>query len=306
MRIIVQKGHGSPDTLQLEEGGRPVPKDHEVLVRVHAATVTRGDVMLRKLHPVVLLPLRLIGIKAKRTPGHEFAGEVEAVGKEVALFKKGDEVFGTTTGLSSGANADYVCIPERWGRGVLTTKPSNMTYEEAAAVPVGGMTALYNIRRGSIQPGEKVLVYGASGSVGTFAVQLAKYFGAEVTGVCSTANLELVRSLGADHVVDYTEEDYAKVGQTYDVVFDAVGKSPSSLSKSVLKKNGRYLSVKSRTSERTENLTFLRELIEAGKVRSVIDRRFPLEDVAKAHRYVEKGHKRGNVVISVDREDQRD
>jgi len=299
MKAIVCTRQGPPEALQLKEVEKPVPKENEVLIRVNAATVTRGDVILRRIHPLLFLPLRLLGLKRKRIPGHEFAGEVEAVGREVTRFRKGDRVFGTTTGLSSGANAEYVCLPEEWAKGVLAIKPSNMTYEEAAAVPVGGMTALFILRKGNIQRGQKVLIYGASGSVGSFAVQIAKYLGAEVTGVCSTANLELVKSLGADRVIDYTKEDYAKGGQTYNVVFDTVGKSSPSRGKSLLTKNGFYLSVKSSTSERTENLIFLKELIEAGKIRSVIDRRYPLEQIAEAHRYVEEGHKKGNVVITV-------
>ncbi len=300
MKAIVCTKYGSPDFLQLQEVDKPDPKEDEVLIRVHAATVTRGDVMLRKLHPLLFLPLRLFGMRRKKIPGHEFAGVIESAGKAVKQYKEGDQVFGTTTGLSVGANAEYVCLPEEWGSGVLAIKPASMTYEEAAAVPVGGMTAVYILRNGNIQSGQKVLIYSASGSVGTYAVQLARYFGAEVTGVCSTSSLELVKSLGADQVIDYTREDVINGGEIYDVIFDAAGKTSFSRCKTALKKEGSYLSVKSSTKEQTENLLYLKELIEEGKIKSVIDRCYPLAQTAEAHRYVETGHKKGNVVITLD------
>ncbi|HSV42500.1 MAG TPA: NAD(P)-dependent alcohol dehydrogenase [Methanomassiliicoccales archaeon] len=299
MKAIVITGSGSPKVLKLREVEKPTPRENEMLVRVHASTVTIGDVILRKMPRFVTGPMMTImGFKQKNIAGHELAGTVEAVGKDIKSYRTGDHVFGTTTGLKCGANAEYVCIPEE-GNGMVAIKPANLTFGEAAAVPIGGTTALQILRSGNIENGDRVLIYGASGSVGTYAVQLAKHFGAYVTGVCSSTNLELVRSIGADETIDYTKEDFRKNGETYDVIFDTVRKLKRLGCNKSLGKNGVFLSTWSPTRESNEDLIHLKELVEAGKVRPIIDRTYPLEDVVEAHGYVEKGHKRGNVIITV-------
>jgi NADPH:quinone reductase-like Zn-dependent oxidoreductase len=297
MKAIVYEKSGPPEVLKLKDVPKPTPKDNEILVKIHAGTVTRGDVLLRGAGLFINFMMLILGFKKKKIPGHELAGEIEAVGKDVKLFKKGDAVFGTTTGLVYGANAQYVCLPEEWKQGVVAKKPDNLTFDEAAAVPIGGMTALYLLKKVNIQKGQKVLVYEASGSVGSYAVQIAKSFGTEVTGVCSTKNLEMVKSIGTDSVIDYKKEDFTKGSTKYDIVFDAVGKSSGG--KRALNKNGKYVSIKSLTKEKTDNLLFLKELAEQGKIKPFIDRRYPLEHVMEAHRYVETGRKRGNVVVTV-------
>jgi NADPH:quinone reductase-like Zn-dependent oxidoreductase len=297
MRAVIVSKYGPPEGLELIEKEKPVPKENEILIKVHAATVTFGDAVLRRMS----FPVRMVfgffmgGLRKGKILGHEFAGEVESIGDQVTLFKPGDQIFGST-GSKGGANAEYICLSEN---AMMSIKPDTMSFEEAAAVPIGGNTALDIMKKGNIKPGNKVLVYGASGSVGTYAVQLAKYWGADVTGVSSSANHELVKSLGADRVIDYKTTDFTKGNETYDVIFDTVRKLSSLQCKRVLAEDGVFLSTSSSTEESSENLTFLKELIETGKLRAVIDKKYPLEDIVDAHRYVDTGRKRGNVVITV-------
>jgi len=312
MKAILCTKYGPPDVLQVREVEKPTPKDNQMRIRVFATTVTSGDVRSRKADPFIV---RLfLGLMRPRKPilGSDLAGEVEAVGKDVRRFKPGDQVFG----LGISTYAEYTCVRENGPRAL---KPADMTFEEAAAIPWGAGCSLYFLRRGNIRRGQRVLIYGASGALGTAAVQLAKYFGAEVTGVCSTANLELVKSLGADKVIDYTKEDFATPA-TYDLIYHTVGKISFSRSLKSLKEGGVYVSalllapflrrpwasfagrkkvVGGIAKVKAEDIVFLKELVEAGKLRAVIDRRYPLEQIAEAHRYAEGGHKKGNVVITL-------
>ncbi len=330
MKAIVYTEYGPPDVLHLQEVEKPTPQDNEILIKVHATPVNFGDITARNFKAIsprkfnmpflFWLPARLtFGFRKpkKRILGSEFAGEIEAVGKEVKQFKKGDSVFGYRA-MNFGAYAEYLCVPED---GLVALKPPQITYEEAAAVPYGALTALNLLRKVNIQPGQKVLINGASGGIGSYAVQLAKHLGAEVTGVCSTPRVELVKALGADKVMDYTREDFTRSSESYDLIFDILGKSSFSACKRVLKPNGRYLlaSFKMKqlfqmlwtsitggkkvvcalSTEKKEDLLFIQGLVEAGKIKSIVDRCYPLEQAAEAHRYVETGYKQGSVVITV-------
>ena len=330
MKAIVYTEYGPPEVLQLKEVEKPAPKDNELLIRVHAASVNYGDIVTRNfaniptrefnMPALFMLPTRIaFGYKKPKNTilGAELAGEVESVGKDVKRFKKADQVFGYP-GQKMGANAEYLCMPED---GMVGIKPDNMTFEEAACVPYGGIMALSHLIKVNVQSGQKVLINGASGGIGSIALQLAKSYGAEVTGVCGTPRLEYVKSLGADKVIDYTKEDFTESGEKYDLIYDILGKSSFSRCKNSLTQNGRYLLASFKmgkilqmigtsiigkkkvicaiASEKQEDMTILKGLVEAGKIKTIIDRTFPLEQTAEAHSYVEKGLKKGHIVISL-------
>ncbi len=315
MKAVVCTKYGPPEVLQLKEVEKPIPKNNEILIKIYATTCHIGDVRVRKFDVPFLykIPFRFyLGLIKPKRPilGMELAGKIESVGKDVKRFKVGDKVFGTT-GFTFGAYAEYRCMAEKSDKiknGIVLLKPENMTYKEAAAgVTTGGITALMDLRKGKISSSsapadrKKVMVYGSSGSVGTYAVQLAKYFGVEVTGVCSSGNIEMVKSLGVDNIIDYTKEDLSKYGKDYDIVYDTVYKLPSSKGKKLLAEKGVYITTGTHDkSISIKDFDFLKELVEAGKLKAVIDRVYPLEQIVEAHRYVEKGHKKGNVVITVE------
>ena len=308
MKAVICTKYGSPDVLKIQMVEKPVPKNNEILIKIHATTVHIGDTKIRSFKPgmgflqdLLVKPIMriMIGFKGprKKILGMELAGEIEAVGDDVTLFKQGNKVFASSE-FSFGSYAEYICLPEN---GLIASLPENVTYEEAAPIPNGAMTALLFLKKGNIHKDQKVLIYGASGSVGTFSVQLAKYFEANVTGVCSTNNLSMVESLGADKTIDYTQEDFTENNETYDLIFDAVGKIHSSRRKKSLNNNGIYLNVLSPSGLKLkpDDLHFLKELIEANKLRAVIDKTYKLEQIVEAHKYVDKGHKKGNVVITI-------
>lgn len=304
MKAVIYTKYGSPDVLGLTTAEKPKPKDNEVLIKIHAATVTSGDVRLRgsDFPPLFWLPARLIfGLfkPKKKILGHELSGVIEGKGKNVTKFNVGDYVFGTTTMLLTGSYAQYICIPQEWKHGVLGLKPKNLNFKEAAALPIGAMTAMFLLEKTKLTNNQKVLVYGASGSVGSYAIQIAKQQGASVTAVYSSSNFDMVKSLGAETTIDYKKEDYTLSKNKYDVVFDAVGKTTKSKAKRVLKKEGDFVSVKMMTKEKNEHLQKIKELAEEGKLSPYIDKCFQLQEIVAAHTYVETKRKKGNVVIEI-------
>ncbi|HYG01876.1 MAG TPA: NAD(P)-dependent alcohol dehydrogenase [Chryseosolibacter sp.] len=296
MRAVVYERYGTPDVLELKTIDKPVPKENEVLIKIHATTVTAGDWRMRKADPfLVRLFNGLLKPKKVKILGFELAGIVEDAGKNVKSFKTADHVF-ASCGFKFGAYAEYTCLPENH---LIALKPSNMTFEEAATVPIGGLTALRFLKQSHIKEGDKVLIYGASGSVGTFAVQIAKSYNAKVTAVCSTVNVSLMQQLGADEIIDYTKSDYTQSETRFDIVFDAVGKASASACKNLLQPGGRFVTVTRTPKESPDDLIVLKKLIEAGRLITVIDRRYTLEQIREAHAYVESFRKKGNVVVNI-------
>lgn len=304
MTAVICRKYGEPEVLEIVEVAKPTPKDDEVLVKIFATTVHIGDTRIRKANPfLVRLVFGLFKPKKNMILGMEISGEIEEIGKNVTSFKVGDNVF-AYTGLKFGGYAEYICLPEKsksfTKNGLLALKPKNLSFEEAATIPAGGLTALKNLQKANISKGQKILINGASGSLGTFAIQLAKYYGAEVTAVCSGKNFELVKSIGADKVIDYTKEDFTKINEKYDIVYDAVMKSTKAKCKRILKENGIFLNNSQLLKTEEKDLLFLKDIIENGEMKPVIDRIYSIEQIVEAHEYVDKGHKKGNVVIKID------
>ena len=304
MKAVVCRKYGKPEVLEIVEVAKPTPKDDEVLVKIFATTVHIGDTRIRKADPfLVRLVFGLFKPKKNMILGMEISGIIEAIGKNIKSLKVGDKVF-AYTGLKFGGYAEYICLPEKsksfTKNGLLALKPKNLSFKEATTVPAGGLTALKNLQKANISKGQKILINGASGSLGTFAIQLAKYFGAEVTAVCSEKNFELVKSIGADKVIDYTKEDFTKINEKYDIVYDAVMKSTKAKCKRILKENGIFFKNSQLPKTEEKDLLFLKDIIENGEMKPVIDRIYSIEQIVEAHEYVDKGHKKGNVVIKID------
>lgn len=307
MKAIICTKYGPPEVLQLKEVDKPIPKNNEVLIKIHFTTVHIGDTKIRRLEPemgtvkdLFIKPMMriLIGFKRprKKILGMEFSGVIEEIGKDVIKFKTGNSIFGSTE-LNFGTYSEYCCVSEN---SILATLPNNMNFKETAPISNASITALHYLKKAKISKGQKILIYGASGSVGTYAVQIAKYFKTTVTGVCSANNFEMVKSIGADKLINYKTEDFTQSGETYDIIFDAVGKIPSKKRKISLSKNGIYVNVLSDNFKmKIQDLDFIKEICEKGKLKSVIDRTYLLEEMVEAHRYVDKGHKKGNVIITI-------
>ncbi len=295
MKAVVRTKSG----LTVQQVDTPTPGKNEIRIKVHAATVTAGDIFMHKVPRLAFVAISLLGLKYKPTPGHEFSGVVDAVGASVTRFKVGDAVFGTTTGLAVGSNAEYLCVPETWNNGVIAHKPPPLSFVEAAALPVGAMTAMYFLQKANVKQNQRVLIYGASGSVGSYAVQIAKHMGAEVVAVCGTRNVDLVTSLGADTVIDYKTRDFSESGETYDVVFDAVGKTTAQQRKRALKPEGRFVTIRSIAGETKPVFRQVLTMAEAGTLKPLIDRCYGLDEITDAYQYVETGRKTGNVAVQM-------